>query len=312
MRRPGVTRAGSAPAWFDPLVAGYLGSLRRRNRSVRTIDTYRYLLANFGAFLRRVDVPHLADLRVGDIEQWQDELAATWSASSRQLATIAVKGVLKWCEREGLPLHGEHLHRRVDSISVPENDPRPIEPADLTVILRALRDPDRSEIRQLRDRALFLALFSSGSRVTAVLSLDRNSIKENAATIRQKGNKPMVLLFSNEAVSAIGHYLQARADDHPAMFVGHRTDIRGRALPARRFTLGAANRRWAKLAAELSIPRWKNHQIRHSTATELLRRKVDVVTISRHMGWRGLARITNYARVDLELRRQALAALGVG
>jgi len=207
-------------------------------------------------------------------------------------------------------MHAEHLHRRIDGISVPENEPRPIAPADLAVILRALRDPARSDIRQLRDRALFLALFSSGSRVTAVVSLDRDSIADGAATIRQKGNRPMVLVFSDEAIAAIRHYLEARDDDHPAMFVGHRTDIHGRALPARRFTRGAADRRWAELAAELSIPRFTNHQVRHTTATELLRRKVDVVTISRHMGWRGLARITNYARVDLDQRREAIAALG--
>lgn len=293
------------PDWMQPLVDGYFRSLTRRGRSALTRRAYWYELRDFGQWLTVAGVGSLADIQRHHVEEWRDELDGRKAARTIQVATTAGRGLLRWCaNQDDLEMSSPLLWQRVEAPRLPRLMPRPIPPEDLQRLQAALAEPAFTDIMQLRSRALFWLLFSSGSRISPVLGLNRDSIKDTSATVVQKGGSKHVLLFSELAVSAAEDYMQARVDDDPAMFVGHPAIRKGS-----RLTHGGADTAWNRLAAELGIGHFSSHSIRHTCATTMLRRRVDSLIIARHLGHRGLTTIAGYAQVDLEQRREAVAAM---
>jgi integrase/recombinase XerD len=161
---------------------------------------------------------------------------------------------------------------------------------------------------QLRTRALFYVILSSAARITEALSLDRDQLQDRQAVVIQKGGHEKLIVISKTAEAAVADYLAARSDSCEALFVTH-----GLTSPTTRVTY-KQNRRgpqfgWDQLRAKLGIRRFTSHMIRHTTATMLLRQKVDSLVIAKHMGQRGLQAIQGYAEVGLDTRHEMLQVL---
>ena len=289
---------------MQPLVDGYFRSLTRRGRSALTRRAYWYELRDFAQWLTGAGVTSLLDIQRHHVEEWRDGLDGRKAPRTIQVATTAVRGLLRWCEDQELPMSSPRLWTRVEAPRLPRLMPKPIPPEDLQRLQEALAAPDFTDIFRLRSRALWWLLFSSGSRISPVLQLNRGDIKDGAATVTQKGGGRHVLLFSELAVGAVEDYLRARTDDDPALILSHPPIRKGS-----RLTHGGADIAWNRLSRELGIAHFSSHSIRHSCATVMLRRRVDSLVIARHLGHRGLGTIANYAEVALEDRRAAMAAM---
>ncbi|MHB8611190.1 MAG: tyrosine-type recombinase/integrase [Candidatus Dormibacteraceae bacterium] len=299
------------PAWLQQLDAGYLRYLTRRGRRPKTLLAYHFEIQDFAHWLSAAGVNSLLELRRAHLEQWQDEVSTRKALKTQQIAASAVKGLLKWCADQEMPMANPMLFLRLDSPRVPTADPRPVPRQDLEVIQKALAEPDFADVIQLRTRALFWILFSSGSRIGAVLSMNRDSITDRCARVIQKGGRPHTLMFSDLAIQAVDDYLHARTDHDPALFIGHHGVGRSQ-RSGRRLTIGRADATWALLSKSLGVAPFSSHRIRHSCATTMLRNHVEGVVIAKHMGHRGLATLMGYTEVDEEQRREAITALGGG
>jgi site-specific recombinase XerD len=144
-------------------------------------------------------------------------------------------------------------------------------------------------------------ILSSGARITEALSLTRSAVVDDHALCIVKGGSEHELVFSAKAQAALADYLRARTDGVAALFVS--------GDEKRRLSYKEAQRGWNQLCRELGIARFTSHRIRHSCATELLRKHVDSLVITKHIGWRNPATIAGYTEVDLASRREAMQAL---
>lgn len=74
-------------------------------------------------------------------------------------------------------------------------------------------DDEKERLRALRDRAFVLTLADTGLRVHEACKLRRGDLdrQEQLAVVIGKGNKQAVVRFSNRAIAALGHYVDARA-----------------------------------------------------------------------------------------------------
>lgn len=205
------------------------------------------------------------------------------------------------------------LSFRVTSPRKPTRLPRPIPRAELDAILAELA-PVGGDLVRLRTRALFHTLLSSGARISEVLSLDRDQIRDRSAVVVQKGGSQKLILISETAELAIADYLEARSDGCPALFAFHGygrhwlSVLAGthKTLRPSRLTIKGVQWAWDGLSADLGVARWTSHMIRHTCATELLRQGVDSLIVARHLGHTGLQTIATYAEVGLSCRQSML------
>lgn len=127
-----------------------------------------------------------------------------------------------------------------------------------------------------RDRALFGCLFSSGARISELLSLNRDSITNKEAVIVGKGKYKRTLHFDDNALALLNAYLATRKDQSEPLFLSakkHRiTDVR----------VNQAAKKYAKKAG--INKRISSHVFRHSFGTNLELNGLDIYGVSQQMG----------------------------
>jgi integrase/recombinase XerD len=295
----------TGPAWYRDLTSAWSRSLSRRGRGARTQRTYWWLLRDFGRWLEHCRIVAPEHLVIEVLYSWQDDLIERKvSASTLALAATILRGLMRWAAREryGVP---PDMWERIDPVERAETRPRPLEPEVRDLILAHYARRGRG-LEQLRDRALFLFLLTTGSRITAALSLDRLQFAAGAGPliVRQKGGGEHVLLPSTQARAWTLEYLRSRGvDDQPALWI--RIGPRGR----HRLTMDTANRIWAELCAELRIPLFTSHVLKHTAVTELSELTESDTAISEHVGWKGTAMMRRYRQLRDDRRQQLVDRL---
>jgi len=303
----GIT--GSQPAWWAEISEGYLRSLLRKGRRPNTSRAYAAELRDFGRWLELQRVRSLLELSRKHIEAWQDDIHGRKAPRTQQVASTAVRGLLKWAADEELPMVTPGLWLRIVQRRAPRLIPRPIPLRDLIVISNYFAAPapagtEIQSLEHLRTRALFLVILSSGARISEALQLTSAAMGDNTIPVVQKGGSIHMLVISDRARVAARDYLEARPDTRPQLFIGY--DAR---WPLALLTQKGAQASWDQLCRTLGLARFTSHRIRHSCATEMIRNHVNPVIVAKHMGHRDLASIQGYAEIDLEERLAAVQGL---
>lgn len=144
----------------------------------------------------------------------------------------------------------------------------------------------------LRDKALLEVLFSTGLRVSEALALKSEQIKAVTGTMELtvigKGGYQRVVFFSPVALSAVEAYKDSKPETEELLFD---------------FTPRTAQRMIKRRAISAGlIQRVTPHTMRHSFATDLLRRGIDIRVVQRFLGHKSITSTMVYTGVtDLEL-----------
>lgn len=123
----------------------------------------------------------------------------------------------------------------------------------------------------IRDKALVATLWSTGGRISEVLSIAREGIVENQSVVLGKGGKYVTLYIDKRAEKLIDEYLATRRDRLPHVFIS---------AQMRRLTVQRAEQIVNQIAGELGIEKHVTpHTFRHSYATDLLTNGADIRTV---------------------------------
>lgn len=159
--------------------------------------------------------------------------------------------------------------------------------------------PDVKTKVGLRDRAILESLFSTGMRVGELVSLNREQIKIKPETkdleisIIGKGQRPRTVYLSERAVFWLRKYLETRKDKEKALFI----NFRGK-NPGSRLTIRSLERIVKKYAILAGLPlNTVCHTLRHSFATDLLRKGVDLRIVQEFLGHKNIATTQIYTHV---------------
>jgi len=158
--------------------------------------------------------------------------------------------------------------------------------------------------QDLRDIALLEVLFSTGLRIAECLNLPDapfvSTKKEGRAntvelSIMGKGNRQRTVYFSPRALRAIRKYIKARKDADILLFP---------------FTPRLAQLLIKKRAQEAGIDKPVTpHTFRHSFATDLLRKGVDIRIVGEFLGHRSLLNTMRYTHIVNEQLKEIHAKL---
>lgn len=144
-----------------------------------------------------------------------------------------------------------------------------------------------SVIHSPRDKALFACQFSSGARISEILSLNRGAIVNGSAKVWGKGKKKEddadTLEFDANALSLLDEYLGNRVDNLEPMFIS-----RQNRRMCVQTAIGLANR----YAEKAAIKRFDNdgkprkiatHVMRHSFGTDMILNGADIYKVSKQL-----------------------------
>jgi len=155
----------------------------------------------------------------------------------------------------------------------------------------------------LRDRAILEVLFSTGLRVAELASLDREqfriteSTKDMEVSVVGKGSKVRAVYFSERCVAWLRKYINKRNDMDEALFINYKPGIEKTNISRRLTTKSIEDivKKYVKISGLpiLTTP----HTLRHSYATDLLSKGVDLRLVQEFLGHQNIATTQIYTHV---------------
>jgi site-specific recombinase XerD len=170
---------------------------------------------------------------------------------------------------------------------------------------------DRSSPDGRRDFVLLATMFNTGARVQEILDLRPCDLQlERPFQLRLfgKGRKERICPLWPQTAQLLAAFLAEagiEAGGRERLFRNHR------GFPLTRFGIRYLLAKYCDQAKpsvpSLSGKRLHPHSMRHSTAVHLLQAGVDLPTISHWLGHASINTTNRYAKVDLEMKRRAIA-----
>lgn len=283
-----------------------------RNMSSKSQENYARFIKRFFEWLKK---NNLGDLR-------PHELAAdhVWKYRvylSRQLVRksnlplnkytqkyylIALRSLLRYfADRDIASLPTEKVKLAKNS------GERPVKFLNMKQLKKLFLAPDITTPQGLRDRAILETLFSTGMRIAELVSLNREQIKFNPGekelelVVVGKGNRPRTVYFSERSLHWLKEYLTSRQDKEKALFLrfAGRNDASSRLTPR---YIEKTLKRYAIIAG---VPLTTTpHTLRHSFATDLLSKGVDLRIIQEFLGHKSITATQIYAHVTSKKLRE--------
>jgi len=183
-----------------------------------------------------------------------------------------------------------------------------LEREEVDAILKAI---DRTTSLGSRDYALLATMFNTGARVQEIADLracDLQRTKPFQVRLFGKGRKERYCPLWPQTAAVLRAFCRERNLDlrsETRVFLNHRGEPLTRF--GIRYILARRLDRASQITPHLRRKRLHPHSMRHSTAIALLKSGVALSTISHYLGHASLNTTNRYAKVDLDMKRRAIA-----
>jgi site-specific recombinase XerD len=282
----------------------YKSELQRQRLSPRTIDAYVAEAVRFRDYMKSNRL-RISGVKPSTILNYLEYLASIGhQGTDAQRSRLAA--LQRYFDFICLTTDGR-IDIDISRVPRPKRGAPKVDPVDdssAELLLEGVTDP--------RDRAIVATLFSTGLRISELVSLDIDSIsieEEPGAKHRLgvgrvigKGNKERIFLVDEAALKTIEEYaaFRGRPDLRPLFLSNRGCRISVRAV---QHLLKA----WSK---KLGLPHVHPHALRHTAATTWKRLGVPLAEISRLLGHASVATTEIYVAPDLaQLRAEYFAAM---
>lgn len=290
---------------IETYIDSFLDHLKHlKEASEHTIEAYGADISGFAGYLEEHEInwQQAGQKDVYAYISTDENLNLQNSTRARKIA--AIKSFYRYMLMQGLL--EKNPFDKMRSPRYKRNLPHPVRAVDLE---RFLEDDARgSDTLELRDRALFELIYSTGMRISEALSLAVEDITDSEVvyrrlTISGKGRKERVVFIGSAAANALSAYLDIRAQllkraaggENRVLFL----NSKGGPLTRR----GAAyilEKRRLKLGIKTEFT---PHSLRHSFATDILNNGGQIRHVQEMLGHSSISTTQNYTAVARERLR---------
>lgn len=286
-----------------------------RNVSKLTIRNYKHYLHRFLAYMTGQipsPSPAVASAKEGPsaitaesvrqyrlfLSRYADEKGLTLKRVTQNYHLIALRSFLKYLIRREVPgvLSPE-------MVELGKAESHTIKFLERDAVERLLGMPEISKIEGLRNKAILEVLFSTGLRVSELVSLNRNQInlERKEFGVIGKGRRARMVFLSDTAVHWVQQYQVKREDQAKPLFIRYSgkapyaDDKTGESL---RLSARSVQRMVEKYVRAAQLPvKITPHGLRHSFATDLFSHGADLRAIQEMLGHKSVATTQMYTHL---------------
>lgn len=292
-----------------PSKEDFLLSIQTSNYSPETIYNYERDLKVFENFLQdeiKIDFEKLTKKNIELYKAYlvsRDRKTANQSNSSKRLGAGSINRNLSSIRRYlkylidmdyDVPVAPE----AIKLLKMPHKHPRVAEFESLVNLIESPIKFEKIKKIALRNRAMLETLFSTGMRISELISLNRDQIdKTGRIFIRGKGKKERFVYLTDRAKEHIDNYLDMRDDAYPALFI-----------PYRGKNVGKATTRISPNYLQMKIKKYRErlginvptsaHSLRHGFATYLAEQGANPAALQILLGHESLHTTTRYVHAS--------------
>ncbi|MEK7185889.1 MAG: site-specific tyrosine recombinase/integron integrase [Patescibacteria group bacterium] len=274
-----------------------------RNCSKLTIRDYRHYLKSFNNwFSENMKDKSIKDLDLATVRKYRVYLSNRTDAKNMTLKritqnyyVIALRSFLRYL------LKNDVKTLEPSKIDLPKAESRSLKFLEKDQVDRLVMATDTSKVDGLRDRAILELLFSTGLRVSELVSLNRDKINLDRREfgVIGKGDKSRLVFVSDRSASSLEAYLKTREDVYNPLFIRYSgreiLENRGEKM---RLTARSVERivkkyvRLARIPVDATV-----HTLRHSFATDLLTNGADIRSIQEMLGHKNISTTQIYTHI---------------
>lgn len=273
-----------------------------RSASPHTLRNYGADLREFFGFLNGKSLLEVDTLVIRSFLAHLKSRNHAKATLSRKLSSL--RSFFKYLARENRLRSNPVL-----GISTPKREKKLPQFLDLSEVTHLLEAPSGGTWESKRDRSILETLYSSGVRVSELVSLNRGDVDlfSNLLRVRGKGKKERIVPIGGKALQAIRDYLGSL----PASF-RKKNEGRETQTPVflnrsgSRLTDRSVRRLIVKYARRISLRGGVSpHTLRHTFATHLLDRGADLRSVQELLGHANLSTTQIYTHVTTRRLQEA-------
>ncbi len=270
-----------------------------------TIVDYRHYLITFHDWLtENTDTRIPQDITLENIRQYRLYLSRLRDEDGKPILKSVTQGYYIIALRSFLRyllVKRDIATLSPDKIELPKQIMRMVSFLTIDQMEQLLNSADTTTDIGLRDKAILETLFSTGLRVSELVSLNRDTInlERKEFSVRGKGGKVRVVFLSDTSARWIDEYLKTRKDRFKPLFIRYSRDVNyDRAGEKMRLTTRSIRNIVNHYSKKAGIPiNVTPHTLRHSFATDLLMGGADLRSVQEMLGHESIRTTQVYTHV---------------
>lgn len=289
-----------------------------KNCSKLTIRDYRHYLDIFEQwFSSTLPGKTIQDLDLATVRKYRvylanraDKKGLTLKRVTQNYYVIALRSFLRFL------IKNDYKTLEPSKIDLPKTESRSLKFLERDQIERLVTAIDTSKEEGIRDRAMLELLFSTGLRVSELVSLDHGKInlERKEFGVIGKGGRARLVFISDRAAHWIKQYLGKRKDTFKPLFIRYSgAVIEENGGEKMRLTPRSVERIVKKYVRAARIPVDATvHTLRHSFATDLLTNGADLRSVQEMLGHKNISTTQIYTHVTNKQLREVHEAFHSG
>lgn len=276
---------------FETGIEKYINHIKVRNYSHSTVNNYQKVLKNFIKVLTTFNVKNNKNSFIEFFEEYLLNFQHKGLSSGYcYIIFTAVRNLFRYMEINYL--------EDFEPLKRPKSIPKPLTDEQLFDLLHSVRynpatDSPAYLERAMRDEAILYLFYATGLRVSELCNIRLTDINfnENLITVIGKGNKERIVVFDKITKKILVSYLNRRQTESDYLFPNPKTK--------NRLSVRGVEKIVKKYGESVGV-KVTPHMLRHSFATHLRAKGMDIRYIQTLMGHESIATTQVYTKVNLD------------
>ena len=273
------------------IIDEFIESLKSRQASPNTIASYERDIMQFSNYFEAQN-KKIFDLTKEDMKEYINHLSEQGKSNSTiSRSTASIKSLYRYLLSKNLV--ETNIAESIESPKVDRKEPLILTTSEIETLLE---QPDLSELKGKRDKAMLEVLYSTGIRVTELISLKIDDVNLTNGYIRvKKKNSERHIPLGNLSLKCLKDYINKvrplliRTEEEKTLFI----NTNGQKMTRQGYwKILKQYKEQAKIDKDITP-----HTIRHSFAVHMLQNGAEIKTVQELLGHTDIASTMMYTQM---------------